>query len=119
MKTQFFVLFVFFLVAPTVLCAQEFRGTISGMITDTSGAPIPNVSVTAIATQTGAKTQTVTNGDGDYTIPFLAPGHEQRNFLRVSLRTLEKWEQDRGKPNPQAVALLLLPRSKGDLWEPR
>lgn len=30
--------------------------------------------------------------------------------LRVNERTLEKWEQGRSKPNPQAAALLLLVR---------
>jgi putative transcriptional regulator len=34
--------------------------------------------------------------------------------LRISERTLEKWEQGRAKPNPQAVALLLLVRSYPD-----
>jgi putative transcriptional regulator len=28
--------------------------------------------------------------------------------LRINLRTLEKWEQGRAKPNPQAAALVLL-----------
>jgi putative transcriptional regulator len=35
--------------------------------------------------------------------------------LRVNERTLEKWEQGRAKPNPQAVALLLLVRSYPDM----
>jgi len=30
--------------------------------------------------------------------------------LRINLRTLEKWEQGRSKPNPQAAALVLLVR---------
>lgn len=34
--------------------------------------------------------------------------------LRINERTLEKWEQGRAKPNPQAVALLLLVRSYPD-----
>jgi putative transcriptional regulator len=34
--------------------------------------------------------------------------------LRINQRTLEKWEQGRAKPNPQAVALLLLVRSYPD-----
>ena len=28
--------------------------------------------------------------------------------LRINVRTLEKWEQGRAKPNPQAAALVLL-----------
>jgi len=34
--------------------------------------------------------------------------------LRINERTLEKWEQGRGKPNPQAAALLLLVRTYPD-----
>jgi putative transcriptional regulator len=34
--------------------------------------------------------------------------------LRINERTLEKWEQGRAKPNPQAIALLLLVRSYPD-----
>ena len=34
--------------------------------------------------------------------------------LRINERTLEKWEQSRSKPNPQAAALVLLVRSYPD-----
>lgn len=37
--------------------------------------------------------------------------------LRVNQRTLEKWEQGRAKPNPQAAALLLLVRRYPDTLE--
>jgi putative transcriptional regulator len=37
--------------------------------------------------------------------------------LRINERTLEKWEQGRGKPNPQAAALLLLVRKFPDTLE--
>jgi len=34
--------------------------------------------------------------------------------LRINERTLEKWEQGRAKPNPQAAALMLLVRRYPD-----
>jgi len=34
--------------------------------------------------------------------------------LRINERTLEKWEQGRAKPNPQAAALVLLVRNYPD-----
>jgi putative transcriptional regulator len=34
--------------------------------------------------------------------------------LRIHQRTLEKWEQGRAKPNPQAAALVLLVRRYPD-----
>jgi putative transcriptional regulator len=35
--------------------------------------------------------------------------------LRINERTLEKWEQGRAKPNPQAAALVLLVRKYPDM----
>ena len=37
--------------------------------------------------------------------------------LRVNERTLEKWEQGRAKPNPQAAVLVLLVRKYPDTLE--
>ncbi|MGO8736482.1 MAG: helix-turn-helix domain-containing protein [Terriglobia bacterium] len=37
--------------------------------------------------------------------------------LRINPRTLEKWEQGRAKPNPQAAALVLLVREYPDTLE--
>src|SRR2546430_17367355 len=37
--------------------------------------------------------------------------------LRINERTLEKWEQGRAKPNPQAAALVLLVRKYPDTLE--
>ncbi len=37
--------------------------------------------------------------------------------LRINIRTLEKWEQGRAKPNPQAAALVLLVRKYPDTLE--
>ena len=37
--------------------------------------------------------------------------------LRTNVRTLEKWEQGRSTPNPQAAALLLLVRKYPDTFD--
>ena len=37
--------------------------------------------------------------------------------LRINVRTLEKWEQGRAKPNAQAAALLLLAAKYPDTFE--
>src|SRR5258706_14019578 len=37
--------------------------------------------------------------------------------LRINERTLEKWEQGRAKPNPQAAALVMLVRRYPDTLE--
>src|SRR5436309_1566315 len=54
--------------------AQVEQGTITGTVTDPSGAAIPGVKVTITNQQTRVSSETRTNGDGNYRVPFLAPG---------------------------------------------
>ena len=65
---------VFAAFVSVALFSQEFRSTISGEVTDPSGANISGVKVTATETRTGTKTNTVTDASGKYVLPFLAPG---------------------------------------------
>ena len=62
------------LLLPLALSAQEFRGTISGSVTDTSGAQIAGAKVTVIEINTNSKTDTASDASGHYTAPFLLPG---------------------------------------------
>lgn len=65
----------------TVAAAQSVStfdtGTITGTITDPSGAVIPHASVTVSNTETGNVTKTETNGDG----VFSAPGLQFGNYV--------------------------------------
>ncbi len=54
--------------------AQEYRATLSGRVLDAQQAVIPGVRVAAVQVETGARYETVTGGDGQYTLPFLPPG---------------------------------------------
>ncbi len=56
------------------LFGQEFRATISGSVTDPSGAAVPNVKIAAKEVRTGTTSNTVSDSGGHYTIPFLLPG---------------------------------------------
>src|SRR5438067_5988550 len=56
------------------LFGQEFRGTFSGNATDAQGAGIGRVRIIATETRMGAKSETVSESSGAFTIPFLAPG---------------------------------------------
>jgi hypothetical protein len=93
MKIRILVLLAVFVAASSV-GAQEFRGTISGVVTDPSGAPVPNVTVTATERRTGTKVNTVTNSAGEYTIPFLLPGNYElqaeaqgfKRFVRTGIQ---------------------------------
>lgn len=71
------------LAATALLCAalpagaQQMESRIVGIVTDQSGAVLPGVSVTAVATATGATRAVVTEAEGRYTITNLAAGQYQ------------------------------------------
>jgi len=54
--------------------SQSDRGTITGTVTDTSGAVMAGVSVTATNTATSLSTRTVSGSGGNYTISLLRVG---------------------------------------------
>jgi hypothetical protein len=56
------------------LFAQEFRGTISGIVTDPAGAAVPGARVLVTEIHTGTKSPAVSDSGGQYAVPFLAPG---------------------------------------------
>jgi hypothetical protein len=57
--------------------AQNIAGSINGVVSDATGAVIPNATVTAHNLETGVATSTTTDKDGIYHIQFLPPGHYQ------------------------------------------
>ena len=62
------------LAAGSLLYSQEFRSTLTGRVTDPSGAVVPSVKVAAIKTDTNSRFETVSGPEGFYTIPLLPPG---------------------------------------------
>jgi len=72
MKRSYVAVLAIFL--PLAAFGQEFRGAISGVVTDPTNAPVVDAKITATEVRTGTRTQTVSNSTGQYTIPFLAPG---------------------------------------------
>src|SRR5690348_14564217 len=54
--------------------AQDFRATLTGQVTDGSGAAVPDATVKATNTATNEVKQVKTNDSGVYTIPYLNPG---------------------------------------------
>lgn len=59
---------------PHVMLAQAVYGTLSGRVTDTSGAVVGEAVVTAADVGTNAPTVTVTGGDGGFQFTRLTPG---------------------------------------------
>jgi len=73
----------------TNICAQTVVGRISGTVKDTSGAVVPNTTVTATNTATNLARTGITDGEGYYTITNLPVGNytvtaEQTNFKRAA-----------------------------------
>jgi hypothetical protein len=66
------VAFLFLLVAARPAVAQGY-GTISGTVTDSTGAVIPNAEVTATQASTGIAVKTSTSAEGTFTFPALSP----------------------------------------------
>ncbi len=57
--------------------AQEFRGTISGTVTDPSGAVVKGARVAITEVSTGSVNTTQSDNAGQYVVPFLQPGDYQ------------------------------------------
>src|SRR5579862_6686881 len=68
------VMAISLLVGMGSLWAQSDRGTITGTVSDSSGARIAGATVTITATATGITAKIVTNGDGIYSVPNLPIG---------------------------------------------
>lgn len=60
---------------PVLMQAQAISGDLLGVVTDSTGAVVPNVQVVATNIGTGVKTTTVTNSGGEYHFINLPVGH--------------------------------------------
>src|SRR5271170_2096559 len=56
------------------------NGNITGTVIDSSGAAVPNASVTVLDNDTGVTRALTTNSDGSYSATFLQPGHYEVTF---------------------------------------
>ena len=61
----------------TPLLAQEFRGTIAGVVSDQQGSAVPGAKVSVTEANTGTKVSVTSNSAGEYNAPLLLPGEYQ------------------------------------------
>src|SRR5512138_2218245 len=74
--------------AAAICSAQVNRATLTGTLTDPSGAVVPGVKVVAVHVETGTSVSGATTGAGIYTIPALQIGnyrveYEAQGFKRT------------------------------------
>jgi hypothetical protein len=82
--------FAVFVLSCALAFGQSDRGVITGTVSDSTGALIPAVQIVLVNTNTGAKTDTVTTGTGNYTLLGLAVGTYS---LTVQQPGFSKYEQ--------------------------
>jgi hypothetical protein len=78
------------LVLASPLARAGITGSISGTVTDPTGAIMPGVSVVALDTDTGIQTSTQTNAAGFYNFPALPTGHYE---IRITETGFEEYRQ--------------------------
>lgn len=84
-------LFPLFLLIALTAPGQEFRASIVGRVSDSSGAVVPNAQVTATNLDTAIAVKTQTTATGDYVLTALQPGNYR---LEVELAGFKKHVRD-------------------------
>jgi len=85
-----------------VLHAQEVRASLTGQVTDSTGAPVPGAPVVVTNLATNVTVTAQSNEAGNYLTPFLAPGSyrlsiEQAGFKRFLRENIVLQAQDRAR----------------------
>ncbi len=70
------ILFMSLVVVPALSWGQEFRASVTGVVTDSSKAVIPNALVTVRNLDTNESRTVKTNSAGVYSVPYLHPGQK-------------------------------------------
>ena len=72
---------------PARLLGQAATASISGAVTDSSGAAVPGASIEIRNTNTGAIPTVVTDGQGRYSVPDLGIGNYEVRASQTGFRT--------------------------------
>src|ERR1700736_2407250 len=84
---RFATIFIF---ALGTVFGQDFRATITGEITDKTGAAIAGARIRAIQRSTNQAIEAVSNQDGRYTLPYLQPSTFDIEVTREGFITLRR-----------------------------
>ncbi|MBY0503486.1 MAG: TonB-dependent receptor [Bryobacteraceae bacterium] len=69
------------------LFAQGERGELNGIITDSTGAALPGVTIAAVEVQTKVETRALSTESGVYRIPYLQPGIYKLTVSKTGFRS--------------------------------
>jgi hypothetical protein len=79
-----------FLIFVSTFTWASITGSVSGVVTDSSGAVIANARVVAIDTQTGVRTSVTTDAKGFYSFPSLPVGTYDLEISQVGFKTFRQ-----------------------------
>jgi hypothetical protein len=72
----------------SALAQTAGAGTITGVLTDPSGAPVPGATVVITNKDTGIDRNTTSNDSGIYNAAFLQPGHYEINLSKTGFASI-------------------------------
>ena len=91
MRNRILLLLVLVGLLPSLACAQiAITGKITGVVTDASGAAVPNATVTVKSTSLMSARTTNTGADGSYLFDLLPPGAYEVNVTAKGFRTVSE-----------------------------
>jgi len=74
--------------AETGLLAQTPTGSVTGLVTDQSGAVVPGATLTLVNTDTGISSTSQTDSNGYYTFTLIPPGNYRMSVEKVGFQTI-------------------------------
>jgi hypothetical protein len=81
---------VFLTATVQIVFGQEARATLGGRINDILGAGVPSAEVLVVSDDTGVTQRTITNGQGNWLVEFLLPGHYHFSVAAPGFKTVER-----------------------------
>jgi hypothetical protein len=100
-------LLLLFCAASAALVAQIGTSTITGFVTDATGAVAPNVTVTIVNKSTNFTFNAVTNSGGIYRVPSLQPGEYRVTFEAPGFKRAVREDVDLRTGDTLAVDMVM------------
>src|SRR5260370_32104168 len=70
--------------------AQDYRATLTGQVSDASGAFVPNATIKATNLGTNSGAEAKTNESGSYTLPYLQPGNYNVEVMAEGFQSVKR-----------------------------